>query len=172
MQIRCRFHHEQITCTIFALLSRPLLWYIIPRQCVHILQCGHLTPVHFAVHCSYVWSSWMVLFRFLVPNFYGGSMWNTRCMAVQLTIKLSYVKLCFVSLIPPSSLRLFKSYFLFPSDESRTETTVFLYWYIYPSVILRFKLQLLPRMKGFKISSIHKCIHEHMVSKGRLHMKN
>jgi hypothetical protein len=146
MQICCRFHHEQITCSIFALASHPLLWYIhAKRVCAYFYNVVLLTPLQ----CSYVWSSWMVLFSFSVPKFYGGSMWNTRCMTVLLTIMLSNVKLCVISLIPHHFRDFSKVIFFPPLMRAEQKQLSFWYWCIYPSVILRLKLQLLPRMKGF-----------------------
>jgi len=138
------------TCTLFALVSHPLLWYIHAKTvCAYFYSVVLLTSVHFAVQCSYVWSSWMVLFSFSVPNFYGGSIWNIRCMAVLLTIMLSDVKLCVISLIPHHFWDCSKVIFLPPVMRTEQKQLSFWYWCIYPSVILRFKLQLLPRMKGF-----------------------
>jgi len=150
MQICCSSHHEQITHTIFAIVSHPLLWYIHAKTvCAYFYSVVLLTPVHFAVQCSYVWSSWMVLFSFSVPNFYGGSMWNTCCLAVLLTIMLSNVKLCFISLIPHHFWDWLKVIFFPPLMRAEQKQLSFWYWFIYPSLISRFQLQLLWRMKGF-----------------------
>jgi hypothetical protein len=149
MQIHCRSHHEQITCTVFALVPHPLLYIHAKTVCAYFYSVVLLTPVHFAVQCSYVWSSWMVLFSFSMPNFYGGSMWNARCVAVLLTILLSNVKLCFISLIPHHFWDCSKVVFFPPLMWAEQKQLSVWYLCIYPLVILRFKLQLLPWMKGF-----------------------
>jgi hypothetical protein len=173
MELCCRYHYEQITCATFALLSHPALWYShVKTMCAYFSNVVTSTPVHFALQCSYVWYTWIIFFRFSVPNLYGGSRWNTVCIAVLLTLMFSNVKQCFIPLISHPLWDCIKVSFFPLLIRVEQKQLPSWYWCINPSVTLRFKLRLLLRMKGFLICSILKCIRECVMPQGQLQVKN